>query len=49
MTLKRFKKTATRGTNDATALAGTSYSYDDSRLYFNVPENEINNNPYYGK
>lgn len=49
ITLKRFKKTATRGTNDATALAGKSYSYDDSRLYFNVPENEINNNPYYGK
>lgn len=44
MTMKRFKKTVTRGSNDF-AYPGTAISYDDSRLYFEIPENEITNNP----
>lgn len=44
MTMKRFKKTVVRGSNDY-AYPGVSISYDDSRLYFEIPENEITNNP----
>lgn len=45
MTLKRFKKSVTRGSNDK-ARAGQTYGYDDSRLYFEIPEREVTNNPY---
>lgn len=45
MTMKRFKKSVTRGSNDA-ARPGQTYGYDDSRLYFEIPEREITNNPY---
>lgn len=44
MTMKRFKKSITRCAEDA-MLPGTTYSYDDSRLTFNIPEREITNNP----
>lgn len=44
MTMKRFKKAVVRGENDF-AWPGTSISYDDERLYFEIPENETTNNP----
>ncbi len=44
MTMKRFKKTITRCDEDA-MLPGQTYSYDDNRLTFNIPEREITNNP----
>lgn len=44
MTMKRFKKTVTRGMNDY-AWPGTEISYEDDRLYFEIPDNEITNNP----
>lgn len=44
MTMKRFKKTVVRGGNDY-VYPGKSISYDDPRLYFEIPENEITNNP----
>lgn len=47
MTMKRFKKTVTRGSNDATPNKNMSISYTDDRLYFQVPQNELNNNPNY--
>lgn len=45
MTLKRFKKTAVRGNNDAARAGGYQYNWDDSRLYFEIPERETTNNP----
>ena len=47
MTMKRFKKTVTRGSNDASPNKNMSISYTDDRLYFQVPQNELNNNPNY--
>ncbi|MDH6312310.1 hypothetical protein M2137_001080 [Parabacteroides sp. PFB2-10] len=44
LTMKRFKKTVVRGANDF-AYKGESFSYDDSRFYFEIPEREITNNP----
>jgi hypothetical protein len=44
LTLKRFKKQVIRGTNDVT-LPQEMYNYDDSRLYIEIPENELLNNP----
>lgn len=44
MTMKRFKKTVTRGMNDF-AWPGKNISYDDDRLYFEIPDNEVTNNP----
>lgn len=44
LAMKRFKATMTRGTNHVD-LAGETYSYDDSRMMYEIPENEINNNP----
>ena len=47
MTMKRFKKDVVRGSNDATAKRGQTIKWNDSRLYFNIPEREITNNPNY--
>lgn len=47
MTMKRFKKDVVRGSNDATAKANQTINWNDSRLYFNIPEREITNNPNY--
>lgn len=44
LTMKRFQKTVTRCEEDA-FLPGKSYSYDDERLTFKIPEREITNNP----
>lgn len=44
MTMKRFQKSITRCEEDA-MLPGRTYSYDDKRLIFNIPEREIANNP----
>ena len=42
--MKRFKETVTRGANHK-YLANGSYPYNDDRIVFKIPENEINNNP----
>ena len=44
LTMKRYKKSITRCAEDA-MLPGSTYSYDDKRLIFNIPEREITNNP----
>ena len=44
LTMKRFKKSVVRGGNDF-AYPGKTINYDDSRLYFEIPENELTNNP----
>lgn len=44
LTMKRFKKSITRCPEDA-CLPGTTYSYNDSRLVFQIPERETQNNP----
>lgn len=44
MTMKRFKKSITRCEEDA-MLPNQTYSYDDDRLTFKIPEREITNNP----
>lgn len=47
LTMKRYKKSITRCAEDA-MLPGSTYSYDDKRLIFNIPEREITNNPKFG-
>ncbi len=42
--MKRNQATVTRGTNHV-FLPGVSIPYDDDRLSFQIPANEINNNP----
>lgn len=42
--MKRNKATVTRGTNH-TYLSGQSYSFDDPRMIFKIPQVELNNNP----
>lgn len=44
LTMKRFKKTITRCEEDA-MLPGRTYSYNDDRLVFKIPEREITSNP----
>lgn len=44
LAMKRFNATMTRGTNHVD-LAGETYSYNDSRMIYEIPENELNNNP----
>jgi len=44
LTMKRFKKTVTRGSNDF-AYPGQSFAYDDPKFTFSIPEDETNNNP----
>lgn len=45
--MKRFKATVTRGTNHVD-LAGATYAYNDSRMVYEIPEDEVNNNPMLG-
>ncbi|MCF6356886.1 MAG: RagB/SusD family nutrient uptake outer membrane protein, partial [Draconibacterium sp.] len=44
LALKRFEKEVTRGPNHK-YLANSSYLYNDTRMIFEIPENEVNNNP----
>lgn len=44
LTMKRFKKSITRCPEDA-CLPGTKYDYNDTRLVFQIPERETQNNP----
>ena len=44
LAMKRNKATTTRGANHL-FNAGESINYDDSRLTFEIPQNEIQNNP----
>lgn len=45
LAMKRNKATITRGSNHL-FFAGQSFNYDDERLTFDIPQSEINNNPY---
>ncbi|MCK0122778.1 RagB/SusD family nutrient uptake outer membrane protein [Gelidibacter sp. F2691] len=45
LALKRFKKSTTRGTNHLSNV-GQTLPYDDERLTFEIPESEIQNNPF---
>lgn len=45
-TMKRFKSSITRSTLSH-ALKGETYSYNDERLLFKAPTNEVTNNPNY--
>ncbi len=45
LALKRNKETTTRGANHL-SLVGETISYDDERLTFEIPESEIQNNPF---
>jgi len=45
LAMKRNKATITRGSNHV-FHAGTSYSYDDEKLTFEIPRLEIQNNPF---
>lgn len=45
LALKRFKKSTTRGTNHLSNV-GVTIPYDDERLTFEIPESEIQNNPF---
>lgn len=43
--MKRRRETITRGSNWLD-FPGTSYSYDDEKLTFEIPEEEIRDNPF---
>lgn len=45
LAMKRNKATIKRGSNHL-FFAGQSFNYDDGRLTFDIPQTEINNNPY---
>ncbi len=45
LALKRNKRTAIRGANHLT-FVGVPISYDDERMTFEIPEAEIQNNPF---
>lgn len=45
LAMKRNKATIHRGSNHQ-YLPGTSYSYDANELTFDIPQLEVNNNPY---
>ncbi|WP_417445102.1 RagB/SusD family nutrient uptake outer membrane protein [Joostella sp.] len=45
LAMKRNKATITRGPNHL-SFAGESFSYDDDRLSFDIPQDEIQNNPF---
>ena len=45
LALKRNKETATRGDNHLT-FVGEPISYDDERMTYEIPESEIQNNPF---
>jgi len=44
LALKRLQETVNRGPNHL-ALPGQSFSYDDPRLTFEIPQSEVQNNP----
>lgn len=44
LAMKRNRATITRGANHL-SFAGESFSYDDDRLSFEIPQSEIQNNP----
>ena len=44
LTMKRFKKTVVRGSNDF-SYPGESFSYDNPKFTFSIPEDEVVNNP----
>lgn len=48
LAMKRNKATVTRGANHI-YHAGSSFSYDDDRLTLDIPQQEVNNNPYITK
>jgi hypothetical protein len=45
LALKRNKRTATRGANHL-SFVGAAISHDDERMTFEIPEGEIQNNPF---
>lgn len=45
LAMKRNKATITRGANHQ-FFKGVSYSYDDTKLTFKIPQAEVQNNPY---
>ena len=45
LAMKRFKATKTRGANHL-SFVGVPISYDDERMTFEIPEAEIQNNPF---
>ncbi|MCH4551532.1 RagB/SusD family nutrient uptake outer membrane protein [Aestuariibaculum lutulentum] len=45
LSMKRNKETRTRGTNHL-SFVGVPISYDDERMTFEIPESEIQNNPF---
>jgi hypothetical protein len=45
LAMKRNKKSSTRGTNHL-YLKGQTFSYDDPRLSFLIPQQEVLNNPF---
>lgn len=45
LALKRFKETVVRGSNHL-SFVGEPIPYDDERLTFEIPESEIQNNPF---
>lgn len=45
LAMKRNKATVTRGSNHF-YLSGESFSYDDDRLTFEIPQSEVQNNPH---
>jgi hypothetical protein len=45
LAMKRFKATITRGSNHLSFI-GEPISYDDDRLTFEIPQSEIQNNPF---
>ena len=45
LAMKRTKATITRGDNHLSNV-GTAISYDDDRLTFEIPQSEIQNNPF---
>ncbi|TCP26686.1 SusD-like starch-binding protein associating with outer membrane [Tenacibaculum skagerrakense] len=45
LALKRNKRTATRGTNHL-SLVGVGIPYNDERFQFEIPQDEIQNNPF---
>jgi hypothetical protein len=45
LALKRNKRTATRGANHL-SLVGTPIQYNDERFQFEIPQDEIQNNPF---
>ena len=44
LAMNRNRATITRGANHL-SFAGESFSYDDDRLSFEVPQSEVQNNP----